>query len=343
MIETYFHDQAKICADLVSPFTAEVLTGVAKILNADNPVSLAIKNWSGDPAPFADSVPLRVAGALHALVLTNADPGLVAAYPPGGSGELDDAIETVFKTHAEFILGWMDSPPQTNEIRRSAVLIPMAHWIANETGCALSVSEIGASAGLNLLFPHFRLDVGPGYGPQNTPVTLRPEWSGSYPAQADLRITDVKGCDLAPMDMQNPDDVLRLSSYLWPDQMDRIERTQIAIKMGPQQVEKADALAWLPERLNTVEPGVCRFIYSTIAWFYLPIPAQAKGQAMICDAGHHATEQSPLAWFQMEPDNSGNPGAALTLRLWPGDHTLNVGRADFHGRWVDWQLDDIRI
>ena len=30
------------------------------------------------------------------------------------------------------------------------------------------------------------------------------------------------------------------------------------------------------------------------------------------------------------------PGAGLTLRLWPGDLRLVLGRACFHGRWVDW-------
>lgn len=29
--------------------------------------------------------------------------------------------------------------------------------------------------------------------------------------------------------------------------------------------------------------------------------------------------------------------AALTLRLWPGDLRFELGRADFHGRWIDWK------
>jgi hypothetical protein len=33
---------------------------------------------------------------------------------------------------------------------------------------------------------------------------------------------------------------------------------------------------------------------------------------------------------------TGQIGAALTLRLWPGDIRLALGRADFHGRWVQW-------
>lgn len=38
----------------------------------------------------------------------------------------------------------------------------------------------------------------------------------------------------------------------------------------------------------------------------------------------------------MEADAT--PGsAALTLHLWPGDRHIALGRADFHGRWIDWQ------
>jgi hypothetical protein len=35
----------------------------------------------------------------------------------------------------------------------------------------------------------------------------------------------------------------------------------------------------------------------------------------------------------MENDGT-SPGAVMTLRLWPGDVTLDLGRIDFHGRWV---------
>jgi hypothetical protein len=29
-------------------------------------------------------------------------------------------------------------------------------------------------------------------------------------------------------------------------------------------------------------------------------------------------------------------GAKLTLQLWPGGQMHDVGRADFHGRWISW-------
>ena len=84
------------------------------------------------------------------------------------------------------------------------------------------------------------------------------------------------------------------------------------------------------------QPGHLHLVCHTIAWQYFPAAAQAKGSALIEAAGTRATPQSPLAWLSYEADGH-SPGAALTLRLWPGDLTIPMGRADFHGRWIDWK------
>ena len=83
-------------------------------------------------------------------------------------------------------------------------------------------------------------------------------------------------------------------------------------------------------------PGQIHLIYHTIAWQYFPAETQATARAAIEAAGARATPDAPLAWFAMEADTE-SPGAALTLRLWPGDCTFQLGRVDFHGRWVDWR------
>jgi hypothetical protein len=52
-------------------------------------------------------------------------------------------------------------------------------------------------------------------------------------------------------------------------------------------------------------------------------------------AGQQASSATPLAHFSMEADDQGL-GAALRLQLWPGEQVIELGRADFHGRWVIW-------
>ncbi len=81
--------------------------------------------------------------------------------------------------------------------------------------------------------------------------------------------------------------------------------------------------------------GECDF--HTVAWQYFSLKALERGKELIQTAGAIATDTTSLAWLSMETDG-GERGAALTLRIWPGNQTIDLGRADFHGRWVDWQV-----
>ncbi|MBT8410126.1 MAG: DUF2332 family protein, partial [Alphaproteobacteria bacterium] len=119
-----FRGQAGHCAALGSPFMARLMTLLAERLTPGTPVADRILTWQGDPAPEADSLPLRLGGALHALKLEGR--ALAEVYPPHDVPD-DDLWAVVAKAltlHAGHITGWLQSPPQTNEVRRSAALIP---------------------------------------------------------------------------------------------------------------------------------------------------------------------------------------------------------------------------
>ena len=105
------------------------------------------------------------------------------------------------------------------------------------------------------------------------------------------------------------------------------------------QIDTGDAIDWLAGRLTAAPQGRLHIIQHSVAWQYFPKDARDHGTALIEAAGAQATADRPLAWLAMESDGdtTGGKGAAITLRLWPGDITLALGRADFHGRWVDWR------
>jgi hypothetical protein len=42
---------------------------------------------------------------------------------------------------------WVNSPPQTNEVRRTAVLIAVQHLLADRFGLAMRLSELESSGG----------------------------------------------------------------------------------------------------------------------------------------------------------------------------------------------------
>lgn len=336
-----FLDQSGTCARMGSPLMGRVLNILAEIWDADTDLGQKMAEYQGDIGPAGHSLPLRIGGGLHALVLQQRDPALIAAYPPHEVADtaLKTAIANALKNHEEFFLDWTEHAPQTNEVRRSAALIAMAHVAASHFDRPIVLSELGASGGLNLMWDHFALDLhGQRYGPEDAALTLAPEWSGPLPSMPCPQVVDRSGVDLNPLNLHEEDDYLRLLAYLWADQPHRVELTRAARSVLRAQVHKSDAIDWLEERLATAQPGHMHMIQHTVAWQYFPAEAQARGTAMIEAAGARATSDAPLAWMQMETDGdvTGSVGAALTLRLWPGDITLHLGRADFHGRWINW-------
>lgn len=326
--------QAGACAHLDSPFMHRLCTLLADRLQPGTPLTDRLFDWPGDLSPRNASVPLRLCGALHALRLENRA-SLAAVYPPHTPPDdtLWQAVQTAMTTEAAFIDQFIDSAPQTNEVRRAAALIAAGHWLHARHPLPLRLSELGASAGLNLMWDHFALVANDQrLGPTNAALTLTPDWDGPVPQPAPVQINERAGVDLNPLD---PDrDGLRLRAYLWPDQPHRLALTDAAIKIAQATVTKSDAIDWLAGRL-THHPGQMHLIYTTIAWQYFPTDKQTQGQAIIEAAGASATTDAPLAWLAMEADDDA-PGAALTLRLWPENQTINLGRVDFHGRWLRW-------
>ncbi|MDA5095529.1 DUF2332 domain-containing protein [Aliiroseovarius sp. KMU-50] len=331
------HQQARSNAKLGSPFTARILSLLAENLQPGTALTDRLFGWEGELGPIGQSVPLRLLAGLHALVLTKACPDLVAIYPPHEPPDDDDlwnALQIAMRDHADTLNHWLDNPPQTNEVRRAAVLIAAGHWLSAHYGLPIHMSDLGASGGLNLMWDKFSLNVpGVQLGPSDTPVILSPEWRGDLPTGITPTIIDRRGVDLIPLDARDPADALRLQSYLWADQPERLARTRAAISIFDAVVDQGDAADWLEARLANNRPDHLSLIYHTIAWQYFPEETQERCHTAICNAG----QRGPVAHLSMEADEHQGNGAAITLTLWPDGSSLTLGRIDFHGRWLDWR------
>src|SRR5262245_27896057 len=147
---TNLEAQAAICDALGSPFSAKVCLALAELLDRSTATGRRALDWPGNAT--ADALALRLLGGLHSLVLSGADDGLAAVYPPQqiDGTRLRDAIAGAMRRHDERLCGALDSAPQTNEVARSAMLLPGFLAIARETSLPLEIVEIGTSAGLNL-------------------------------------------------------------------------------------------------------------------------------------------------------------------------------------------------
>ena len=88
-------------------------------------------------------------------------------------------------------------PPQTKEVRRSAALIAGAQVALEHFQRPIMSSELGASAGLNLMWDHYGLDIaGQITGPQTPVLTLNPDWTGPCSPSNSINIAKRAGVTL---------------------------------------------------------------------------------------------------------------------------------------------------
>lgn len=341
-IREAFLEQGRACDRLGSPFMARLMPLVGTRLDAGTAVGARCLSWRGEPGPAGDSLPLRLAGALHGLMLDGSEPSLATVYPPAEATDdaLWQAVDGALRHHEARIMAWLERAPQTNEVRRAAAVIAGIWWALGQVGPQpVVLSEIGASAGLNLQLDRFSVALDDAlHGPADAAVTLRPEWRGTArPVPCPVMVADRRGVDLSPLDVANPLDALLLQSYLWPDQPERLARTRAAMALVAAPPDAGDAAPWIEARLAAARPGMLHVVYTTIAAQYLPAATQARVAASLTRAGGLACADAPILHLAFEADGDA-PGAGLRATLWRGGapSRMLLGRMDFHGAWIDW-------
>lgn len=329
-----------------APFTAQVLQAIRENLSTGRTLAQLMVPWPGNP--LADALLLRATGALHLMVRTGRAPELAAFYPGHGDKPWDTAaaahaVEGAVATHRAFVQDILSGPPQTNETGRSAVLMPGYAEIARRTGLPLSILEIGASAGLNLLWDRFAYRYGDRFiGDANAPVTIEAEWRGPWCNVERLpTVVAKRGCDQAPIDLTAPGAADRLIAYVWPEQKARLARVQAAIALAQREkppLEKSDAGEWLERQLAAQVPGAATVVAHTIVWQYIAKETRQKIEALLKATGERATKASPLVWLTLE-QYAADQLPEVRLTLWPGGETQKIATAHPHGAWIEWLLD----
>ncbi|QDZ01702.1 DUF2332 family protein [Nitratireductor mangrovi] len=340
-IRDHFEKQAIACDDLGSPFTARLCRALASVLDRSTVTGLQVLEWEGNPR--ADALALRLCGGLHALVLSGEDDALAALFPAAkvAQATFETELAAAIRRNDEALVRALDNPPQTNEIARAGMILPGFLAAARALKRPFSGAEIGSSAGLNLIFDRFRYDYGDaGWGNAASPVRLSPEMRGTPPPlDGELAIVARAGSDIRPVDFRDPDQRLRLRSYLWADQPHRLERLDAAIGLAeaePFVVERADAADFVRRRLAGPRDGTALVFFHTIMWQYLPRATKDAIVAVLDEAGKAATPDSPIARLRMEPRDPNDPFATLSVTTWPGGETTRLAKCDYHGRWIEW-------
>jgi hypothetical protein len=343
-----FRNQSQSCAKLGSPFMASLLDAAADELERSGSIAGLLASWPGDPV--ADAVPLRLAAALHALVLSGTAPELAAVYPDSAKatnrGPVWRLARAAIDAHRPRVESFLSSPPQTNEVGRSAALLGGFLHIAKETGGRpMRLLEIGASAGLNQPWDQYRYDLGTvgQWGPPGSPVTLQATWEGPLPPlDAAVHVTDRGASDSAPVDLEDEEARLRLRAYVWADQPSRMVLLNAAMALTRRlglRVEKGEAAVWVTKRLRERAAGQVTVLFHSIAWEYFPDETKMRIQEAARAAGERADVDAPFAWLRLEPPVGSGPGDGqpeLRLTLWPGGEERCLAQAHTHGPPVQW-------
>jgi hypothetical protein len=337
-----FRRQAGYCDALGSPLWAHMMRHAARDIDDRGPVGRLLADWEGDLKSGA--LALRFFGGVHYLALSGKAPALASRLPSTGGKPGDEAwpvVAAAIEANVPLLKRAMASPPQTNEVARSAVLLGGFLRIARHTGMALRLREIGASAGLNLSWDRYAYELGSHRWSRNDPaLTLNADWQGGVPdLDASATVSDRLGCDLNPIDLHDPDSRLWLQAYVWPDQLTRLAlmrqaiATALAMKVV---VEKASAAPWTQNQLNSRPADAVTVIYHSVVLQYFSDSERTAFIEAISRAGETATQETPVAWLRMEHEA---PLDEFTLRLtlWPGGEETLLALAHPHGRSVQWR------
>jgi hypothetical protein len=342
--------QARHAEENGAPATGRVIRALAGVRASDTATGRRIANWPG--LTLKDAMPLRLAGGFHHLLLSGADKRLAQVY----GGEITDqaAVDALVLdlTH-QFdakLLPWLDGPPQTNEAGRSASIMAGLLWLAQRVQAPrFDLFELGASAGVNTMIDRYFFRLGATeVGPPVSPMRIIPEWRGASPPvpPGGFAIAQVKGCDIAPIDLADPESALRLKAYVWPDADERLARIDAAIALAggrAPDLVASDAGDFAQAMLDRpAQPGMARVMFHSIMWQYMPAATQARITAVFEAAGEQAARDIPLGWIALETDPA-TFRHELRVRLWDGaahhgeEHLLS--HAHPHGAWVEWLAD----
>lgn len=359
-LSALFSRQAKAASANGSAMYAGICQAAALDLAGESRLGDVLAPWA--EARAGDMLPLRVLGAAHRLVLERQAPRLALFFPSVGGSAPDDALGRgacyaawvdALVTHADRLPTLLAGPPQTNDPGRTAALAGALALVASAYDLPIRVHELGASAGLNLLADQVRLTwPGGALGPVDSPLHLAGAWEGGPvpPVHVAPRVVERVGCDLDPVDVTTTEGRLHLTSFVWPDQLERLERLRAAYRLMesvPVQLVRADLL----EHLDSLHPqeGSALVVFHSSTWFYLD-EAQRERAARIFDRlGSEASSTAPVVHVAREYlGDSFASSHALVLQWWPvpASETGHVPHAGdpvqyadspAHGLPVTWQ------
>lgn len=292
-------------------------------------------------------MPNLLFGAVHYLLLRGATDKLSSFYPslspdPRPAAEAYPYFREFCLKYEHDIRVLLSSRlVQTNEVARCSYLLPAFAFISDENpGSPLSIVDIGASAGLHLLWNRYYYEYSTiAVGDESSSLRLKAEVRGSNPPPIPNAFPSVAfqiGLDLNPIDVTDPDSALWLRALVWPEHQHRAAQLKSAIDLAianPPSMIAGDALKALPAILNRApsDSTLCIFHAHTINQFSQDERAQFN--SLLDELSKERDIYLLSAEMLTRQDY-----ATLELASIRGGikSTRKLANVDAHGSWLQW-------
>jgi hypothetical protein len=284
--------------------------------------------------------------AVHFLLLSGIKHPLAEYYLSITGSPVTGDVFPLFRSfcvrHRDEVLTVVESHRvQTNEPGRCAYLVPSLFLIAQRVlGQPLALIEVGAAAGLLLLYDHFAYDFGNGRQIGDL-AALRidcelagaclPSLPSTFPT-----IVERLGIDLNPLDVRDPEAVRWLQALVWPDQPERADRLRQAIAVVQNHAPTliaGDALSILPRTLETISADAVPCVMHAHTLNQFTPAARERFHNLLAE---HSFGRDV---YRLSLEGKYGPHAQLELSVYSqGALRREVLLAEYHphGGWIEW-------
>lgn len=322
----------------ISPLYAALARQVA-----DNAFLLGLASRTGPGQP----PPNMLFAAVHFLLLHDKAVHPLAAFyasmtsEPEPPDEAFPAFQDFCHARAPDIVGLLcHRVVNTNEVRRTACLLPAFATVALESPTPLHLVEVGASAGLNLLWDCYAYDYGAAgrLGPENAQLRLSCDVRGDHRPPIPSLLPEIGrrlGIDTVPQDPADPEDAAWLRALVWPEQRARAERLSAALRLAARvrpKVIRGDGTTALPNAAASMpaDGTLCVFHSFTLNQF----SAEACGRFL--ETLRTLARARPLFQIGLEWGEVPVPELVVSRHDATGTLGKRLALCDAHGAWIEW-------
>ncbi|MGH9099503.1 MAG: DUF2332 family protein, partial [Acidimicrobiales bacterium] len=200
----------------------------------------------------------------------------------------------------------LERSTQTNEIRRCVALRLGLDHLGRRWPGPIALVEVGASAGLNLLFDYYSYHLGDQNilpaAPSEVVISseIRTAASGRDLFGTAPEITTRLGIDQHPINLADPDARAWLEAFIWPEQVEDLATLRAAIDLAlstkAATVVEGDAVTDTAEILGEIAGDEPIAVFTASLLSYLSAAARTRFVEQLRQAATHR----PVAWIFAE-------------------------------------------